>query len=404
MSKKEEKAPSATSVEAPPNTTVRQVKVIPSLMSCVFVHKVADNCTEAQFQWTGKKLNPIWPQILAFFKWTNDEFKSESQVRLFVNQRTGEWKAWAFPQKARTGMTAKELTEGDEGYEKTKEQRAMFSDTEGWYYWGTVHHHCDASAFQSSTDTENERNQDGIHITVGNLSAKHHSVHFRLYIGGFRLKGVTELMFWDTMGEMNTVPEKFRSLLPANTEQILARHQMGIPAPPGTEFPKEWRENIIDVRPKDIVVSHPVGSGGVTYGGYVGVFGKTYTDKSTPNLVWDLKRAYDDIKSLIRQNEGKPNTIIKDIDMVVDVLTELDRNLDFEVMDIMAICVQKDVLPDKLAEYIDQQQAIEELHAQQLEQAAEGGASFNPPTVHTAGKPKSKIPYGHPDWHHWSER
>jgi len=100
-------------------------------MSCIFEHQTSG--TTADFEWKGPKLNAVWPEVLAFFRWTNDTMKSESQVRLFVNVRTQEWKAWAFPQKANTGMTAKELTEGDEGYAKAIEQRAQFPDPD-WYY------------------------------------------------------------------------------------------------------------------------------------------------------------------------------------------------------------------------------------------------------------------------------
>src|SRR6187402_3553480 len=93
-------------------TTVAQseVKVLKQLglvMSCVLNHKVV--ATQHKLTWTGGKLNPIWPEVLAFFKWTYTEHRSESQVRLFVNRDTGEWKAWAFPQKARTSMSAREL-------------------------------------------------------------------------------------------------------------------------------------------------------------------------------------------------------------------------------------------------------------------------------------------------------
>ncbi len=35
----------------------------------------------------------------------------------------------------------------------------------------SAHHHCSASAFQSGTDEENERGQDGLHITVGRMLA-----------------------------------------------------------------------------------------------------------------------------------------------------------------------------------------------------------------------------------------
>ena len=83
-------------------TTIRQLRQVPGVMSCIFEHKTRE--TTADFEWSGPQLNAIWPEVLAFFKWTNDTMHSESQVRLFVNVATQEWRAWAFPQNANLGM------------------------------------------------------------------------------------------------------------------------------------------------------------------------------------------------------------------------------------------------------------------------------------------------------------
>ena len=107
---------------------------------------------KGKLEYTGPKLDPeLWYQILSFFRWTYKEHQSECQVRLYVNVKLGRWAAWAFPQAAKTGMTARELPE-QESEEKARERFAVWESepSDDWLYFGTVHHHCSASAFQSS--------------------------------------------------------------------------------------------------------------------------------------------------------------------------------------------------------------------------------------------------------------
>lgn len=371
MSKKHNKKQEQQKVGTEGNATVRQVKCIPNLMSCVFVHRTSE--TTADFEWAGSTLNSIWPTVLAFLKWTQDTYRSESQLRLFVNKNTGEWAPWAFPQKAHTGMSARELTDTDAGYERTKEQRVKFSDTEGWYYWGTVHHHCTSSAFQSGVDRHNEQNQDGIHITVGHLDKNQYDIHFRLYVGGFQLTSVNELDFWDTGGEMDTIPEKFRSLLPPNTELLLARQQMGVPAPAGTTFPEEWKANIVDLSPKSVATvtsSGVVISGGPSYKSH---HDKTYTEKSFPNLEYDRNKALRKYKDLLTIWSRDQTKKINTWEGVVAALEMIDHHISQDIMDIFAICVECDLLPGDAALAIDQELAVEELKQQQRGQLSEGG-------------------------------
>ena len=87
------------------NKKLKQVKEFGGLMTCILEHDIAK--TTADYEWTGPKMDPeMWRQVLAFFRWTYPTTKSESQVRLYVNYKTRVWRAWAFPQKEGTGMTA----------------------------------------------------------------------------------------------------------------------------------------------------------------------------------------------------------------------------------------------------------------------------------------------------------
>ena len=163
---------------------VTETKEVPGLLNCRIEYEVKG--AKGRLEYAGPKFTPeLWHQVLSFFRWTFKEHQSESQVRLYVNPKLGRWGAWAFPQVARTGMNAREMPT-PETPEKARERFASWQSepSDDWLYFGTVHHHCSASAFQSSTDEQNEWNQDGLHITAGRMDAEQHDVHARLYLDG----------------------------------------------------------------------------------------------------------------------------------------------------------------------------------------------------------------------------
>jgi hypothetical protein len=223
--------------------TVSQDKEIPGLIKFGIAHTIKE--TTGQCSYTGPKITPEqWNEVLSFFKWTYDTTKSESQVRGFVNPREKKWGFWAFPQKANTGMTATELPE----HPNTAEDRKQFKDEDGWIYFMTAHHHCSSGAFQSGTDEENERKQDGLHITIGKIDSPRHDLHARLYYNTMLFEADLS-SFWD-------IGEEARKLVPEECEDKVARHQMCKSA--SVEFPQRWKDNFIDTRPK---ISEPI-----TYG------------------------------------------------------------------------------------------------------------------------------------------
>lgn len=330
------------------STTIRQFRQIPSVMTCVFEHKTVES--SADFEWRGPTLNDIWPEVLAFFRWTNDTMRSESQVRLFVNRVEQRWVAWAFPQRANGGMSAKELTETDAGYEKTIEQRAQFPDPD-WYYWGTVHHHCNMSAFQSSVDQENERSQDGIHITVGNLNSPMYDLHARLYIDKFKL--VFNLSdFWDIGEELETLPMHIARLLKPDAFDEMAKIQMCQPPPADQAFPEIWRTNVIDCTPK--VVSQPVTNiSGSSYKGTYdpgnpSLYLRPLTMRGKPNFESDLRRAASGLVAMLEH----PQCSMQTIEDLINVLGTLCGFLDDEMIDIMDICSKHDVLPENMRDWL----------------------------------------------------
>lgn len=197
---------------------VGESKEVPGLVNCQIEYEV--KTAKGAIGYQGPKLTPgLWYRVLSFFRWTHKEHNSECQVRLYVNVKLGRWAAWAFPQQARTGMTARELPV-PESPEKARERFASWESepSDDWLYFGTVHHHCSASAFQSSTDEANEWNQDGLHITVGMMDQERHDLHARFYLAGNYFEPDLSL-FWEIDSEL-------AEQVPASMHHELARYQM----------------------------------------------------------------------------------------------------------------------------------------------------------------------------------
>jgi hypothetical protein len=157
-----------------------------------------------------------------------------------VNTRLGRWGAWAFPQEARTGMSAREIAVR-ETPEQARERFASWNSepSDDWVYFCTAHHHCSASAFQSGTDEADEKNQDGLHLTVGRVEAERHDLHARFYIDGNCFEPDMSV-FWP-------IDAGLAEKVPASMQDTLARFQMCEKVV--RDFPEAWRRNVIEVPP-----------------------------------------------------------------------------------------------------------------------------------------------------------
>lgn len=213
---------------------------------------------EGTLEYRGPKIpKEMWQQVLSFFKWTYDGTKSESMVRLYVSAKHQQWRAWAFPQQAENDLAAKEIT----GKETDEQRASLFGAQENdWVEWGSVHHHCSISAFQSGTDESNEKDapnglhsSGGLHITVGDMDKPHHSLHCRVYHQGDLYEpDMSEL--WD-IGDVLASAESAYNLLPDAVKRFvllqkpsadaIAREQMCIPS--SVEFPAQWKSNMIKI-------------------------------------------------------------------------------------------------------------------------------------------------------------
>ena len=219
------------------NTALSQEKQVAGLLSCQIDYEVKSG--SGRLDYTGPKFTPaMWHQVLSFFRWTDKEMDSESQVRLYVNLKLGCWGAWAFPQEARTGMSAREIATPETPEQAVERFASWGSEPSGdWLYFCTVHHHCSASAFQSGTDEANERNQDGLHLTVGKMDADRHELHARFYLGGN--------CFAPDLSRFWPIEPELAEQVPATMHDELARYQMGEKVV--VDFPDAWRKNVIEV-------------------------------------------------------------------------------------------------------------------------------------------------------------
>lgn len=127
-------------------------------------------------RWNGGKIKwQDWVNICAFCEFTSETENSECQFQLFYNEEKKTFLPWAFPQEKNSGMTTQELIDHPRFLEQMNKIRS-----EGFYNYGTLHHHHKTSAFQSSVDKKDEQYSEGIHITLGKIS-KHtaYDIHAR---------------------------------------------------------------------------------------------------------------------------------------------------------------------------------------------------------------------------------
>jgi len=128
-------------------------------------------------KWKGKPIPfQMWKDITDWCVLSYEKFKSETLVFLYYDlNNKNPWSFWIVPQIT-NGMTVK----SDPDSKFFAKERKNFPDT----MFGTVHHHCSSSAFQSGTDHTDELDREGLHFTIGNLDEPFNlDVHLRITIG-----------------------------------------------------------------------------------------------------------------------------------------------------------------------------------------------------------------------------
>jgi len=112
------------------------------------------------------KLPPVpWELIersVGFFRKVHEDMNSEAVVLLLWD---GAWSIET-PEQTTAGM------------------HVDYEMNPGKTYFGSIHSHCDVSAFSSGTDKGDEKGFPGIHITVGDLTKPFPSFHARVSVAG----------------------------------------------------------------------------------------------------------------------------------------------------------------------------------------------------------------------------
>lgn len=309
-----------------------EFKQAAGLFECLMKHKVTS--TEADFDWKGPRMSPeTWDQILSFFQWTFKQNRSESQVRLFVHPEHG-WLPWAFPQKG-MGMTTVEIDN-----EEAKHQRATLIPP-GYLAFGTVHHHCEMSAFQSGTDRRDEESVDGLHITVGDLGKEKLSLDARLYLKGNKFDPNLGAFF--DIGPEHEPHLEWMGSVGYSTDEArnhIAKRILLTPVTDDTPFPALWKDNYI-IPPPVIVQPHQNFQHHVVSGAQGKTLGKTNGVASTGgvgsmNGFVDEQAAgevLDDLGVWVSKSKYSMAELYR---AITDLGTDPDSEIKIEIVDMLA--------------------------------------------------------------------
>lgn len=114
-------------------------------------------------------------QAWTFFNKVFSEFKSESYLQLYYSEELNQYRLWCPKQKVSFGGVEYERDDQFDASEREGTKMAgVGTETQiqaksRWKCVGTIHSHCNFSAFHSGTDTHDESTFDGIHITLGHV-------------------------------------------------------------------------------------------------------------------------------------------------------------------------------------------------------------------------------------------
>lgn len=165
-------------------------------------------------------------QALTFFRRVFDQYRSEAYVTLLYSQKLGEYRLWCPKQK---------VSHGSVNYDRTDQPAYEDRNANDWQMVGTIHSHCDFSAFHSGTDIGDEATFDGVHITLGHVPQKNISVSASVAINDRREKlepdncceglvrstgGGHKWMSWDDDKFTLELTEEDAQLLVGDTEVI----------------------------------------------------------------------------------------------------------------------------------------------------------------------------------------
>ena len=201
-------------------------------------------------QWAGPKL-PYheWCQFVSYGRWMMEKHKCEAQARLYY--RDGQpLRLVVFPQ------TGQGLSTHDNLSHELAVPIIEVLDRDGWQPCGTIHTHERASAFQSGTDKANEKNQSGLHVTLGELHKDTVDIHSRIVFRGTEYASdMVTLLDWVETPEFHIDLEMGAWSPPRSmiNEFLKRLPTMSLATPPQTAPPKEWEDMYVR---REEVITH----------------------------------------------------------------------------------------------------------------------------------------------------
>lgn len=195
---------------------------------------------EPLFRWKKAVFSyDMWAQCVSFLRWSQKTHKEEAMMTFFYNPKEDRWAVDVFPQRP-MGMTVKLLEE----HPDYKAVRMQYGSD--WVQAGSIHHHCTMKAFQSGTDHEDEKDRDGVHITLGNMDQPIVDIHIRVVFDEVTYS--SNLLHWIEMPNDIIVPKHVWKL----DDKLTSALFLGIEDHP---FPEIWKTRIIKHQPQQTLLT-----------------------------------------------------------------------------------------------------------------------------------------------------
>lgn len=150
---------------------------------------------------------------MRYFRYIYDEYKSEACVLLLINMNTKQWRVLPVVQINPNGGHVKYLFPNSDDYDHDipdidKPISIMNNEfnelyRQGYRIYGTIHSHCNFSAFHSGTDDNDEYGFNGLHITIGNVRSGW-SYACRIILDGAEFtKNITDILKIDDVAQLD---------------------------------------------------------------------------------------------------------------------------------------------------------------------------------------------------------
>ena len=128
---------------------------------------------EGFFWWKAPNIPAdICAQVVDFFRRIYETHNTEAEVILLMNYETNEWSVYVPPQKTSHASVESAFEPSD--------------IPDKFLIVGTMHSHCNFSAFHSGTDVADAADMDGIHLTIGYVDRETPEVVAMIMLNGVR--------------------------------------------------------------------------------------------------------------------------------------------------------------------------------------------------------------------------